>query len=424
MEQSDYSVQIDNDLRPMFYDEFQCIGGACQVSCCKGGWQITFSKKDYTAMKKLKLSPETQEKMDKTLKRVRNDSTDLNYAKFEQVNCSCPLLTDEDLCALQLDAGAKALPRVCSIYPRAERYADTGFYEKSLTLSCEAVLELLRKHPEGIIFLSDPIKKSMTKHFQEKLPLIPYAHDIRSVCIDILQCRKISLNRRIIFMGMRLEELMKEDVDVPQWIAETLAVLQSDHIVAIADRLSTGGSEVKKLFLIDNMKTLTRLCRETADPNIAGLKDRIAAGLGVEVDRSEAITVNIDAYIQTEKAFEETFAGSEYFFENLAVAVFFYLDLPQLKQTEELWKSYVNFCRIISFYRFMAAASMVTELDKLSYAPQWEAPKKGTWEMLIRLLCFANRELLHNSKRSDEMRDRYFENDSATLAHMAILLSE
>lgn len=47
----------------------------------------------------------------------------------------------------------------------------------------------------------------------------------------------------------------------------------------------------------------------------------------------------------------------------------------------------------------------------------------GDREELFRLMVFASRALIHNGARQERLRDELFQNDSATLAHMAILLS-
>ena len=95
--------------------------------------------------------------------------------------------------------------------------------------------------------------------------------------------------------------------------------------------------------------------------------------------------------------------------ENLMTALFFHLHLPMLSGREELWKGYVNFCNLYSFYRFMAVMSCREEAA-------------GDKAELYRLLVCASRGLIHNGARQTSLRDEFFQNDSATLAHMAILL--
>ena len=46
----------------------------------------------------------------------------------------------------------------------------------------------------------------------------------------------------------------------------------------------------------------------------------------------------------------------------------------------------------------------------------------GDQKELFRMLVHASRALLHSSKRQEALRDDFFDNNSATLAHMAVLL--
>lgn len=92
------------------------------------------------------------------------------------------------------------------------------------------------------------------------------------------------------------------------------------------------------------------------------------------------------------------------------VALFFHLCLPDLASSERVWKSYVNFCNLYSFYRFMAVMSC-------------REGASGDRDELFRLLVFSSRNLIHNNVQQTTLRDEFFKNDSATLAHMAILVN-
>ena len=95
--------------------------------------------------------------------------------------------------------------------------------------------------------------------------------------------------------------------------------------------------------------------------------------------------------------------------ENLLVAVFFHLQLPVTNTPEELWRSYVNFCNLYAFYRFMAVMSC-------------REGAEGNRNDLFRSIVHASRGMLHTRQHQAILRDEYFKNDSATLAHMALLL--
>ena len=107
--------------------------------------------------------------------------------------------------------------------------------------------------------------------------------------------------------------------------------------------------------------------------------------------------------------YEAWLGDDEYFMENLLVTVFFHLHMPTMDSRENLWKSYVNFCNLYAFYRFMAIMSCREGVQ-------------DTKAELFRLIALTSRALLHNNTRQHSLRDEFFQNDSATLAHMAILL--
>ena len=67
------SVLCQKDLRPGYYDGFQCLMGGCRLNCCKGGWHINFGKKDYLTIKKQKGSPELNAGLDHCLQRIREN---------------------------------------------------------------------------------------------------------------------------------------------------------------------------------------------------------------------------------------------------------------------------------------------------------------------------------------------------------------
>lgn len=160
--------------------------------------------------------------------------------------------------------------------------------------------------------------------------------------------------------------------------------------------------------LSNHFRTLMQL--QTAGTEFASVPGDISRGLDVtgKVGTSR-ITISLERYQAARARYEENFGDREYFMENLMSALFFHLHLPMLSGREELWKGYVNFCNLYSFYRFMAVMSCREEAA-------------GDKAELYRLLVCASRGLIHNGARQTSLRDEFFQNDSATLAHMAILL--
>lgn len=402
--QNKEGIKVLNDLRPAYYDDFRCLAGGCQNTCCKG-WRIAFSKKDYLALKRLEGSPELNAGLAKGVRRIRGKSKD-DTALYGEIDLSggvCPLLREGGLCGLQMEKGHEALPFVCRIYPRKERYMLSGYLERALSPSCEGVLALLWDLPEGVEFRSSPLPKTKCGSVRpiSDDPISLWFAPVREWCIDMMQDRRFSLPQRIWLMGLGLKELAEGETDIQRWM-EWAAILPES--VDVEGILPTGIQELT-LFMLNCVHILN--ATQTDNPVIP----QILETLTVDTPREDgAKAARYEPYMAARKRFEETFKGREYFMENLMVSLFFCLNMPRISSKEELWKSYVNFCNLYAFFRFMAVMSCREGLA-------------GDRDDLFRHLVYASRSLLHNELRRGYLRDELFQNGSATLAHMAILLS-
>lgn len=402
-----WSTILERDLRPAYYDRFHCLAADCKLSCCIG-WSIPFNKKDYLAMKHQHASPELTERLDRALCRIRDQERygGQMYAEFDMSGGRCPLLREDSLCTLQAEKGPGALPNVCKRFPRTSVYLASGYLERSLTPACEGVLGLLWDLPEGIEFLSDPLprEKQCKLKAEGYMPLLRHYGAIRELCIDFLQDRRFPLPRRIMLMGMALKDLVDGETDIPGWLARSRRMAE-----AMADSGTPEEPEQEKLlvmFLSNNIQTLSVI--ETDDPTLKSVKGEVMAGCGLAFTGSGA-ELDVAPYRAARKRFEERFADRAYFFENLMVALLFHLSIPDPTSVDGLWKSYVNFCNLYAFYRFMAVMSC-------------REGAAGDKDELFRMMIYASRGLIHSDARRTVLRDGLFQHGSATLAHMAVLL--
>lgn len=400
------SIRVDKVLRPAYYDDFHCIMGACRYNCCDDGWNIHFSKKDYLTVKRAPKSPELEELTGKCLHRLREQEHDGFYAGFRASDAGrCAFHSPEGLCRLQLECGEKTLPTVCRTFPRSERYTP-GYFERSLSPACEAVLALLWDLPEGVEFRSDPLPREQWKNFTpaEDNPLPQWFSVVREWCVDILQNRRFTLPQRIFLMGMGLKSLADGEENIERWMERAAALPDS---VDMANILPAGDQELTMY-----LSSCAHILSSTLPPDVNRLKIHlgllIEMGLRHDAD-SKNVVILLDPYREARARFEERFAGRDYFMENLMVTVFFCLGMPYLTTRENLWKGYVNFCNLYAFYRFLAVMSC-----------REGAP--GDRDELFRMIVHASRSLIHDRNQRNRLRDELFKHDSATLAHMAILL--
>ncbi len=404
-------LPIHYDLRPAYYDRFQCLAGACRFSCCKG-WNITFNKKDYLALKRQEGSDELTANLTQNVRRIRQGpNAGRFYGEFDMSGGTCPLLREDGLCSLQLEKGHGALPEVCRVFPRTQAYSDSGYLERRLTPACEAVLELLWDLPDGVDFVADPLPKSKTRTLimGTSGPLRLRFQELRSACIDLLQDRRRPLAQRILLMGLALKELADGEEDVDGWLARTRTLADDPET---AGRLQLPDSpQTLSMFLLNNVKLL--LTTAVPGGDFAKVPEEVAAGLNMQLERlsldSANASVPSEPYLAARARFEENFQDRAYFMENLMVTLFFNLQVPDPVDREKLWKSYVDFCNLYSFFRFMAVASC-------------REGAAGDKAELFRMMVCVSRGLMHNTPQKAKLRDEFFQNHSATLAHMAILL--
>ena len=404
-------LPIHYDLRPAYYDRFQCLAGACRFSCCKG-WNITFNKKDYLALKRQEGSDELTANLKQNVRRIRQGpNAERFYGEFDMSGGTCPLLREDGLCSLQLEKGHGALPEVCRVFPRTQAYSDSGYLERRLTPACEAVLELLWDLPDGVDFVADPLPKSKirTLVMGTSGPLRPRFQELRSACIDLLQDRRRPLAQRILLMGLALKELADGEEDVDGWLARTRTLAddpETDRRLQLPDQQKT-----LSMFLTNNIRVM--LASQSPNRELSTVLKEVLDGLGAVLTFEGGQAVNFSLpngpYLAARARFEENFQDRAYFMENLMVSLFFNLQVPDPVDREKLWKSYVDFCNLYSFFRFMAVASC-------------REGAAGDKAELFRMMVCASRGIMNNTPQKTKLRDEFFQNDSATLAHMAILL--
>lgn len=401
MNEETIRLPIRSALTPVFYKNFHCLAQDCWDSCCEG-WRITFDKKDYLRLRRLDAPADLRLRLEKDVRRQRTGNTGgVLYAKFDldAHQGRCPFLDEDGLCSIQRACGGEALPKVCRVYPRTERYTSAA-KEYALSTSCEGVLQQLWDLPEGVEFVEDPLSKAEWKTvlIPPEKPLAAYFEPLRALCVDILQDRSLPLPERLLYLGIVLQRLREEDwanLDVEAWL-ERLAPVNPGA-------LDFSGSW--NMYLAQNLKTLDAIPageRRWAEELYAALEvERKASPDGYTVRYSQK------AYEAALAEFREAFEDRAYFFENVMVAVALYLGFPQLGSPEELWKGYVSLCSLYGFFRFVSVLGCKGEATK---------------QRLFHMIVMASRATLHNRSRMDGFREELFQHNSSTLAHMAILL--
>ena len=211
-------------------------------------------------------------------------------------------------------------------------------------------------------------------------------------------------------MGLALKSLAEGETDLSRWMARVQ--LLSEQAVAGGIGFEEGNELALHKFIANHARLLALL--PTANNDFQTIPQELLEALviGGKMENGTAkATVSSVPYRDASKRFQERFGSQgEYFMENLMVALFFQLHFPVLDSSVDLWKSYVNFCNLYSIYRFLAVMSC-------------REGAAGNRDELFRMMVYASRTLIHNGQVQTAVQDLMFETDSATLAHMSILLS-
>lgn len=412
MKETTYAIQTA--LMPLYYKDFHCIMGACQDNCCDDGWKISFNKKDYLKLKRSPMSQKLQARIPQHVVRLREQGTEDNYAeiRLDERGC-CPFHDENGMCLLQLECSAEALPRVCQTFPRQKIYTAAGL-ECSLSPACEAVLFQLWDLPQGIDFWEEPLPSNEVMRCSTSNPAALRFQEIRSLCVDVLQERSLRLSQRLLLLGFLLQQLRKLDWEIEggidAWLTQGMGFLHNRELADELDKLPGN----KQMFLMQNHGIATDilvtsgLARGNTMRNIVYYQ--LCESIKTTVQGKEQRTIlDIQRYRELEEKLLMEFPElDEYFFENLMVSVAFKIQFPFVSSSEALWRSYVYLCSLYSFYRFAAVCGSAAELSRAR---------------LFHVLVSISRAVLHNSTRWDRIMSELFQNDSVSLAHMAILVN-
>lgn len=228
-----------SSLTPRYMKNFHCIGTACEDSCCVG-WRVDIDRETWNKYRKVRheeLAPLLAKKITRNRASTKSEA---NYAKVKlEQGGSCPFLSDEMLCRIQLGYGEGYLSDVCTTYPRVVNLIN-GVLERSATMSCPEAARMALLQPEPMEFDEDEepasirnIIKNNINTYELKFGKKAEKHlwALRIFSISVLQDRKHSLWERLVILGIfcdRLQDAVKKEKanEIPDLIATHTNMLE------------------------------------------------------------------------------------------------------------------------------------------------------------------------------------------------------
>lgn len=160
--------------RISWFEEFECLGGDCEETCCRG-WVIPLDENDINRLKK------ERGRLGLSLFWATAGWT---RDKFNKGSGKCPFWGDDGLCRLQKSKGHDFIPWTCRSFPRFYRnYGD--FEESCLDLSCIGAARLFMRHlhDKGLIWEeAEPVTRLCTTN--DDKPYLDYLIDQRSQMME------------------------------------------------------------------------------------------------------------------------------------------------------------------------------------------------------------------------------------------------
>jgi len=154
--------------QPAYAEQFQCIGSACEDTCCQG-WGVPIDQVTY---EKYRSSPLLKPHIGTLIQLNTGHSTTSDYARINlTADAACPFLDPDKLCGVQKQLGAEMLSETCATYPRAVS-TNAGQVERALNLSCPEATRLTILHPDlmGQAHRQLPARDHYAEVIQEGLP--------------------------------------------------------------------------------------------------------------------------------------------------------------------------------------------------------------------------------------------------------------
>jgi lysine-N-methylase len=240
-------LSISPPLRPTYADRFQCIGSACEDTCCQG-WSVPIDRAAWERYQSLPPSP-LKVLLDTSLELAAPADGPPKPESFAKIRMNaqnqCPLLTEDRLCRIQAQMGGGMLSHTCATYPRV-LHAVGPVQEKALTLSCPEAARLVLLNP-ALLEATAPVGNEALGSNGEnrsgtalagnnptendpagKEPIAPPPQDfwaIRGSVLRLLTARTYPLWQRLFLLGVfcrRLDSIAKGELkrSIPDFLAD------------------------------------------------------------------------------------------------------------------------------------------------------------------------------------------------------------
>lgn len=373
-------------FHPEYLSRFKCDGAKCNARCCKA-WRIDIDAATYKKYSRIKPKSKAKEiishfKFDPKqnmyvvdLKQNFEVTELADGRKMYSVNLDdnlfCPFLTEKNLCQLQLEHGEEFLSTTCATYPR-RTFSFGKFFERSLTLTCPVAAEMILFEQEPMKFEFVEVPDTIhSKHGRIKITKISVSEsdadlirETQVTMISILQERRLTLDQRLIVLGLfldRLQELISDTEDKELEMSLIEAYRSEDFLLTEMPPLFQNFSFDAKQFVTFMIKFIGHSMESLRTKEGEKFLSAFEKVLGIKPDENGLVSLsvlaaNFEKLTDARKKFSEKYST---FLENYLVNELFYSLYPWRFREHSITKNFAVF--LISYKIFELVTFAATE---------------------------------------------------------------
>lgn len=368
--------------QPRYFNDFQCVGGACPNSCCIG-WRIDWTKEEIDKIKNAPdCSPELKELCEKSF---AYDNSSKQFAIVLDKKNRCPFLTEDNFCKIQREIGAEYLSYTCTTYPRNYTLAKSVLYSHC-HMSCPEIMKHILNDNKAmdLVNITPKVEKVVgavgaNSEALKKHPELKYRYEIFEFFYEIISDKKHSVENALILSALTAQSLTKfiqtNDIDkIPEAIKTLKAQMHnSSQLKAIED--------IKPNYHI-KLGILGQMLQEVW--KIAKYADTTCS----LIDSSGRF--NIDLYTAGEELLLAYLKKKPFIMRNIALNLLFELSIPFKNHDFTIFENYAVY--VVSFALMKLDTIAIAEIknradDELSAEFDMDKYIIKSVAMISRTLC-------------------------------------
>lgn len=219
------------NVKPAYYDEFQCIANKCPITCCQE-WKISVDNETYKKWKSM-TPPDTMKTPKKELKAFTTYKDNVCVIGLDKEQ-HCPFLDEDKLCKLVSAYGDESIPETCRVFPREIHEYHTRT-EYSLMPQCPEMVDMLNAVKRFEIVEIDENQEEKESFLTEEGYL-----RIRDFFCDMAQNDKNTAEKNLLmiyFMALDIlhSDFMRDDMEAAEYLIAMEHYMDKDMLKELSE---------------------------------------------------------------------------------------------------------------------------------------------------------------------------------------------